>query len=56
VVYLLNKVDLIPAWATKRWVKYLSKIHPTIPYKATMKSNFGRENLIDLLRQFDKFH
>ncbi len=50
VVYILNKVDLIPTHVTKKWVKYLSKSYPTIPYKASLKGNFGRENLIDLLR------
>ncbi len=56
VVYILNKVDLVPTFVTKKWIKFLSKKHPTIPFKASLKGNHGRDNLIDLIRQFDKFH
>ena len=59
VVLILNKIDLIPIWATKRWLKLLSKEYPIIAFKSASfgnnkKSNtsFGRGALISLLRQF----
>ncbi|GAA95317.1 uncharacterized protein L969DRAFT_15214 [Mixia osmundae IAM 14324] len=52
VVYILNKVDLIPGWAAARWVKYLSQFHPTIAFHASITNSFGKGSLITLLRQF----
>lgn len=56
IVYVLNKIDLIPTSVTTKWVKYLSQFHPTIAFKAGSNTSFGRESLINLLRQFDNFH
>jgi len=56
IVLLLNKCDLIPTWLTSRWVKYLSNEYPTIAYYASVNKAFGKGPLINLLRQFDKFH
>ncbi|CAD6578054.1 MAG: GTPase required for pre-60S ribosomal subunit nuclear export and maturation [Cyphobasidiales sp. Tagirdzhanova-0007] len=52
VIYILNKVDLIPGWAAARWVQYLSKTHPTIAFHASINNSFGKGSLIQLLRQF----
>lgn len=59
IVIVLNKIDLIPIWATKRWIKLLSKEYPTIAFKSSSfgnnkrsNSSFGRGALISLLRQF----
>lgn len=56
LVLIMNKVDLVPTWLTKRWVAYLQKEHPTIAYHASVQNCFGKGSLINLLRQFDNFH
>ncbi|KDE09054.1 hypothetical protein MVLG_00772 [Microbotryum lychnidis-dioicae p1A1 Lamole] len=52
VVYILNKVDLVPGWVAARWVKILSKKNPTIAFHASINNSFGKGSLIQLLRQF----
>ena len=63
LVLVLNKIDLIPTWCTKRWIKILSKEYPTIAFKANCLNNakktatsFGKGALISLLRQFRLLH
>lgn len=46
IVYILNKIDLVPTSVTAKWVKYLSQFHPTITFKAATQGSFGRESLI----------
>jgi len=55
-VFILNKCDLIPTSITQRWVKYLSKIFPTIAFQASINNPFGKGTLIQLLKQFDLLH
>ncbi|EKE41640.1 hypothetical protein ENUP19_0092G0032 [Entamoeba nuttalli] len=52
IVLVLNKCDLVPTWATARWVKVLSKEFPTIAFHASMENPFGRGSLMSLLRQY----
>jgi len=52
----LNKCDLIPVWATKRWVYTLSKEYPTVAVHASITKPFGKGTLIQLLRQFQRLH
>ncbi|GEM08286.1 hypothetical protein Rt10032_c05g2303 [Rhodotorula toruloides] len=56
VVYVLNKVDLVPGWVAARWVKVLSKTHPTIAFHASINNSFGKGSLIQLLRQFSTLY
>lgn len=56
IIFILNKTDLVPTSVTSKWVKYLSQFHPTIAFKADINHPFGREALMNLLRQFDNFH
>ncbi|KAJ1916760.1 GTPase required for pre-60S ribosomal subunit nuclear export and maturation, partial [Tieghemiomyces parasiticus] len=56
LVFLLNKVDLVPTWVTARWVKLLSKEYPTLAFHASINNSFGKGSLIQLLRQFAKLH
>jgi len=56
LMFLINKADLIPVWALKKWVQHLSKEFPTIAYKASITNPFGKGSLINLFRQFDIFH
>lgn len=54
--FILNKVDLIPTWATQRWVAILSAEYPTIAFHASLTHPFGKGSLINLLRQLGKLH
>jgi len=56
LVLLLNKVDLIPTWATKKWLHILSKEYPTLAFHASINHSFGKGSLIQLLRQFQHLH
>lgn len=56
MVFVLNKVDLVPTWATKRWVKVLSREYPTLAFHASITNPFGKGALIQLLRQFSQLH
>lgn len=56
LVFLLNKCDLVPTWVTKRWIALLSEEYPTMSFKASMKTPFGKGALINLLRQFSQLH
>jgi nuclear GTP-binding protein len=56
LVFVLNKVDLIPNWAAKRWIGELSRDRPTIAFHASQTHAFGKGALISLLRQFGKLH
>ncbi|KAJ1779826.1 GTPase required for pre-60S ribosomal subunit nuclear export and maturation [Coemansia sp. RSA 2523] len=56
LIYILNKVDLVPTWVTARWVKVLSREHPTLAFHASISRSFGKGSLIQLLRQFTRLH
>ncbi|XP_014368983.2 nucleolar GTP-binding protein 2 [Papilio machaon] len=56
LIFILNKVDLVPNWVTQRWVAILSAEYPTIAFHASMTHPFGKGSLINLLRQFAKLH
>lgn len=56
LIFLLNKCDLIPTWATARWVQILSKEYPTLAFHASMMNPFGKGSFIQLLLQFSRLH
>lgn len=56
LIFVLNKADLVPNWAVKKWVAILSKEHPTMAFRASITNCFGKGDLISLLRQFGKLH
>ncbi|KAI8918978.1 NUC091 domain-containing protein [Powellomyces hirtus] len=56
LIFVLNKCDLVPTWATAKWVKILSKEYPTLAFHASINNSFGKGSLIQLLRQFSKLH
>lgn len=56
LVYVLNKIDLVPNWVAKRWMGELAKDRPTIAFHASQTTAFGKGALISLLRQFGKLH
>ncbi|EOY25622.1 PREDICTED: nuclear/nucleolar GTPase 2 [Theobroma cacao] len=52
MILLLNKCDLVPAWATKVWLRVLSKEYPTLAFHASINKSFGKGSLLSVLRQF----
>ncbi|KAL3997748.1 NGP1NT (NUC091) domain family protein [Acanthocheilonema viteae] len=56
LILVLNKVDLVPTWATKKWLTLLSQELPTVAFHASMQHSFGKGTLINLLRQFANLH
>jgi len=52
IVLLLNKVDLVPTWAARRWVQILTLEFPTIAFHASIQNPFGKNAFLNLLRQF----
>jgi len=56
LVFVLNKIDLVPNWVAKRWIGELAAVRPTIAFHASETHAFGKGALISLLRQFGKLH
>jgi len=56
LIFILNKCDLVPVWVTQRWVAILSRSHPTLAFHANIRKSFGKQALIQLLRQFSRLH
>ncbi|KIO20371.1 hypothetical protein M407DRAFT_30004 [Tulasnella calospora MUT 4182] len=56
VVYLINKVDLVPGWVTQRHISHLTPTAPTLAFHASRNHSFGKGALIQLLRQFAQLH
>lgn len=56
LIFVLNKVDLVPVWVTQKWVAILSEEYPTMAFHASITNPFGKGALINLLRQFGKLH
>ncbi|ELW63169.1 Nucleolar GTP-binding protein 2 [Tupaia chinensis] len=56
LIFVLNKCDLVPTWATKGWVAVLSQDCPTLAFHASLTNPFGKEAFIQLLQQFGKSH
>ncbi|KAL3645484.1 Nuclear/nucleolar GTPase 2 [Castilleja foliolosa] len=52
MILLLNKCDLVPAWATKGWLRILSKEYPALAFHASINKSFGKGSLLSVLRQF----
>ena len=56
LVFVLNKIDLVPTWVAKRWMGELARDRPTIAFHSSLTHAFGKGALISLLRQFGKLH
>jgi len=52
IVLLLNKVDLVPTWVSRKWINILMKEFPTLAFHASITHPFGKNALLNLLRQF----
>ncbi|KAK4166708.1 putative nucleolar GTP-binding protein [Cladorrhinum sp. PSN259] len=56
LIFVLNKIDLVPSSTAAAWIRVLQKDRPTCAMRSSMKNPFGRGSLIDLLRQFSILH
>merc|ERR1719385_503619 len=56
LLFVLNKVDLVPTWVTQKWVAILSQEFPTIAFHASLTHPFGKGALINVFRQLGKLH
>lgn len=56
LVFVLNKVDLVPVWVTQKWVAILSAEYPSLAFQSSITNPYGKGALITLLRQFGKLH
>lgn len=56
LIFVLNKVDLVPNYLSKHYIKELSKDYPTLAFHASLTKPFGKGSLIQLLRQFSILH
>ncbi|KAF2275772.1 NGP1NT-domain-containing protein [Westerdykella ornata] len=56
LVFVLNKVDLVPSKVAAAWVRHLSTQFPTLAFHASINNSFGKGSLIALLRQFSSLH
>lgn len=54
LIFIMNKVDLVPTWVTQRWLAILNKEYPTVAFHASLTHPFGKGSLINLLRQIGK--
>jgi len=52
IILLINKVDLVPTWVTRRWITELIKDFPTLAFHASITNPFGKNAFLNLLRQF----
>uniref|UniRef100_A0A095AHQ7 Nucleolar GTP-binding protein 2 n=1 Tax=Schistosoma haematobium TaxID=6185 RepID=A0A095AHQ7_SCHHA len=55
-IFIINKVDLVPVWITKRWKAILSEEYPTLIFHADMTKPLGKVALMGLLRQMASLH
>eukprot|EP01006_Ploeotia_vitrea_P044605 TRINITY_DN66840_c6_g2_i1.p1 TRINITY_DN66840_c6_g2~~TRINITY_DN66840_c6_g2_i1.p1 ORF type:complete len:587 (+),score=66.32 TRINITY_DN66840_c6_g2_i1:237-1763(+) len=54
LIFVLNKIDLVPEWSHRRWTAILSTEYPTIPFQSSITNPHGKGNLISLVRQYSK--
>lgn len=54
LVFVVNKCDLVPNWAVRKWIRHLSKTAPALAFRAGLGKTFGKGALIDVLRQLAK--
>lgn len=56
MITVINKVDLVPTWVTRKWIGILSADMPTIAMHASIDHSFGKGAVINILRQFAHLH
>lgn len=57
LIYLLNKVDLVPTGITAKWLRILSKKHTALAFHAgSLENNYGKQSLINMLKQLKNLY
>lgn len=56
VIFVLNKIDLVPTANAAAWVKRLATEFPTLALHSSITDSFSKGSLISLLRQFAALH
>jgi len=56
LIFLINKCDLVPRWVVEKAVRRLARERPTLAFRASMATGFGTDQLIAVLRQFQRLH
>lgn len=52
ILFVLNKVDLIPKWVVSKWLSFYGSIRPTIAFHSSITNSFGKRTLFHVLRQY----
>ncbi|KAK9173967.1 NGP1NT (NUC091) domain protein [Cryptosporidium meleagridis] len=52
ILFVLNKVDLIPKWVASKWIAFYGSIRPTIAFHSSITNSFGKRTLFHVLRQY----
>ncbi|KAJ1609339.1 putative Yjeq GTPase [Cryptosporidium canis] len=52
ILFVLNKVDLIPKWVISKWISFYGSIRPTIAFHSSITNSFGKKTLFHVLRQY----
>lgn len=52
ILFVLNKVDLIPKWVVSKWISFYGSIRPTIAFHSSITNSFGKRTLFHVLRQY----
>ncbi|OII71787.1 YjeQ GTPase [Cryptosporidium ubiquitum] len=52
ILFVLNKVDLIPKWVVSKWIALFGSIRPTIAFHSSITNSFGKRTLFHVLRQY----
>ncbi|KAF7457928.1 Nucleolar GTP-binding protein 2 [Cryptosporidium felis] len=52
ILFVLNKVDLIPKWVINKWISFYGNLRPTIAFHSSITNSFGKRTLFHVLRQY----
>ncbi|KAH8741019.1 hypothetical protein FG386_002565 [Cryptosporidium ryanae] len=52
ILFVLNKVDLIPKWVISKWIGFYGDYRPTIAFHSSITNSFGKRTLFHVLRQY----
>ncbi|KAK6591025.1 hypothetical protein RS030_111763 [Cryptosporidium xiaoi] len=52
ILFVINKVDLIPKWVISKWIGFYGSYRPTIAFHSSITNSFGKRTLFHVLRQY----
>jgi nuclear GTP-binding protein len=57
LIYILNKVDLVPTAVTAKWMRFFSRTNSTIAFhSSSITHNYGKSSLLGMLKQLSKLY